>query len=203
MLAGGCVKAKQTAILSKQRERSLNRRRKYFQDRGKQISRQSNRIMGKRKKINPIGTDGRYLTCKSCGSYRHLLVDCPDSWENMTKVYTTEDEHVVLYTGCVTDKNAEIKTNSSDCAVLDSGCSSNVCWKLWLDNYLKTLDQEDRDEIYYSSGKKLFTFGCGTQLKSKGCVLFQHLFQTDMWKLKLMWLIQRFPCCFLGMKWKI
>ena len=171
MVAEGCVKAKQTAILSKQRERSWNRR-KYFQDSRKQISRQSNRIMGKRKKINPIGTDGRYLTCKSCGSYRHLLVDCPDSWENMTKVYTAEDEHVVLYTGCVTDKNAEIKTNSSDCAVLDSGCSSNVCGKLWLDNYLKTLDQEDRDEIYYSSGKRLFTFGCGTQLKSKGeCII--------------------------------
>ena len=168
MLAEGCVKAKKTAILSKQRERSLNRRRKYFQDSRKQMSRQSNRIMGKRKKINPIGTDGRYLTCKSCGSYRHLLVDCPDSWENMTKVYTAEDEQMVLYTGCVTDKNAEIKTNSSDCAVLDSGCCSNVCGKLWLDNYLKNLDQEDRDEIYYSSGKKSSTFGCGTQLKSKG-----------------------------------
>ena len=90
----------------------------------------------------------------------------------MTKVYTAEDEHVVLYTGCVRDENAEIKTNSSDCAVLDSGYSSNVCGKLWLDNYLKTLDQEDRDEIYYSSGKKLFTFGCGTQLKSKGeCII--------------------------------
>ena len=95
---------------------------------------------------------------------------------------------MVLYTGCVTDENAEIKTNSSDCAVLDSGCSSNVCGKLWLDNYLKNLDQEDRDEIYYSSGKKLFTFGCGTQLKSKGggggggggSVLFQHLLQTDV-----------------------
>ena len=128
--------------------------------------------MGKRRKINLIGTDGRYLTCKSCGSYKHLLVDCPDSWENMTKVYTAEDEHVVLYTGCVTDENTEIKTNSSDCAVLDSGCSSNVCGKLWLDNYLKTLDHEDRDEIYYSSGMKLFTFGCGTQLKSKGeCII--------------------------------
>ena len=64
MLAEGCNKAKQTAILSKQRERSLNRRRKYFQNSRKQISIQSNRIMGKRKKINPIGTDGRYLTCK-------------------------------------------------------------------------------------------------------------------------------------------
>ena len=32
MFAEGCVNAEQTAILSKQRVRSLNRRRKYFQD---------------------------------------------------------------------------------------------------------------------------------------------------------------------------
>ena len=25
------------------------------------------------------------LKCKSCGSFRHLLNDCPDSWENMRK----------------------------------------------------------------------------------------------------------------------
>ena len=36
-----------------------------------------------RKKINPSGTDGKILKCLSCGSFRHLLDDCPDSWENM------------------------------------------------------------------------------------------------------------------------
>ena len=51
--------------------------------------------MGKRKKLNPIGIDGIFLFCKSCGSYRHLLAECPDSQENMTKVYTAENEHVV------------------------------------------------------------------------------------------------------------
>ena len=79
MLASGCIKAKQTSILSEQRERIFNKRRKYFQDNRKHISRQSNRIMGKRKKFNPIGIYGRFLIYKSCGSYRHLLAECPDS----------------------------------------------------------------------------------------------------------------------------
>ena len=40
---------------------------------------------GPRKKINPIGANGKPLLCNSCGSYRHLLEECPDSWENMEK----------------------------------------------------------------------------------------------------------------------
>lgn len=33
---------------------------------------------------------------RSCGSYRHLVADCPDSWENMAKVNITVKEHVVF-----------------------------------------------------------------------------------------------------------
>ena len=40
---------------------------------------------GIKKKINPTGRDGEVLKCLSCGSYRHLLDHCPDSWENMMK----------------------------------------------------------------------------------------------------------------------
>ena len=35
------------------------------------------------KKVNPMGADGQRKTCVSCGSFRHMLSDCPDSWENM------------------------------------------------------------------------------------------------------------------------
>ena len=34
---------------------------------------------------NPMGINGRPIRYYSCGSFRHLLVDCPDSWENMKK----------------------------------------------------------------------------------------------------------------------
>lgn len=27
--------------------------------------------------VNPIGPDGRSMLCKACGSYRHLIKDCP------------------------------------------------------------------------------------------------------------------------------
>ena len=38
-----------------------------------------------KKKLNPVGVDGKVLLCSSCGSYRHLVAQCPDSWENMEK----------------------------------------------------------------------------------------------------------------------
>lgn len=66
---------------------------------------------GLTKKINPTGPDGRLLTCKSCGSFRHMLRACPDSWENMKNVNTVEEENVVLYTGVIgnnSNTNAKI-----------------------------------------------------------------------------------------------
>ena len=36
-----------------------------------------------RKKRNPVGANGRVLRLKSCGSFRHIVAECPDSWENM------------------------------------------------------------------------------------------------------------------------
>ena len=34
--------------------------------------------------LNPTGVDGKPLTCRICGSYRHFMKDCPYSWENIT-----------------------------------------------------------------------------------------------------------------------
>ena len=53
-----------------------------------------------RKKKNLVGSNGRPLPCRSCGSYRHLVRECSDSLENMSKIKTSVEEgHIVLYTG--------------------------------------------------------------------------------------------------------
>ena len=62
-------------------------------------NRQTNGMSLIRKK-NPVGSNGRPLTCRSCRSYRHLVRKCPDSWENMSKINTSmAEEHMVLFTG--------------------------------------------------------------------------------------------------------
>ena len=87
--------------------------------------------------------------------------------ERMAKVNITEDEHV-LFTGYHKGDIAELGIDARNCAVLDSACSSTVCGDIWLENYLNSLDHEDRRKIKRSIGRKTFKFGGGERLKSKG-----------------------------------
>ena len=49
-------------------------------------------LMHMGKKRNPVGMNGKLLKCKSCGSYRHLVAECPDSWENMENKYVSQKD---------------------------------------------------------------------------------------------------------------
>ena len=121
-----------------------------------------------RRKMNPVGSDGQTLICKACGSYRHLMAECPDSWENMRRVNVVEEENVVLFTGYNKQEIQQLGVDARNCAVLDSACSSTVCGENWLDSYIHSLDECDRKKVRQTVGEKIFKFGCGTRLKSKG-----------------------------------
>ena len=57
-----------------------------------------------RKQINPLDQNGVRQVCSSCGSFRHLLKDCPDSWENMNKNVLVAEE----------SRNKDMKTGEGD-----------------------------------------------------------------------------------------
>ena len=95
-------KGDQVVLNFRYRRRRQGARGGYQQaESGSRISQPSDR---NRKNINPLGPGGRILTCKSCGSYRHLLPECPDSWKNMSKVNVVEEEHTGLFTGYNTEE---------------------------------------------------------------------------------------------------
>ena len=48
-----------------------------------------------------------------------------------------------------------------NCAVLDSGCTKNVCGKTWLDSYLNTLTEKDAQKVLEESSSSSFRFGDG------------------------------------------
>ena len=121
-----------------------------------------------RRKMNPVGSDGQTLICKAYGSYRHLMAECPDSWENMRRVNVVEEENVVLFTGYNKQEIQQLGVDAPNCAVLDSACSSTVCGEYWLDSYIHSLDECDRKKVRQTVGEKIFKFGSGTRLKSKG-----------------------------------
>ena len=51
-------------------------------------------------------------------------------------------------------------------AVLDSGAPKSVCGNVWLDEYISTLNNEDKKKIVYRSSKNIFKFGCGSKLSA-------------------------------------
>ena len=155
------------------------------------------------KPINPTGDDGEPLKCVSCGSFRHMLNSCPDSYENLrkSKAYIGQEEEkeeegeeafftanfeagrlrvekegdvedIVLYSGKREDISG-LGSETLGCALLDCGCTSNVCGELWLKSYLASLSVEEKEKVVVveSMGKR-FRFGGGEVLASLKQVTF-------------------------------
>ena len=111
------------------------------------------------------------MLCISCGSFRHLMAQCPDSWENMASTnkvnvvdsatHKQADEQVILFTGYQKDNLQQLGIDAQNCVVLDSACSSTVCGATWMNNYLNSLRPEERVKVCESPGKKIFKFGGG------------------------------------------
>ena len=123
------------------------------------------------RKTNPLGANGRPLLCSACGSYRHLVKECPDSYENkkVDQVFDTESDETIY--NVMLDKTEDtfvFTTEAMNSAVLDSACSSTVCGRAWLDSYIKSLTEEQRQEVKVSKSNRMFKFGGGTRLLSEG-----------------------------------
>ena len=124
-----------------------------------------------RRKMNPCGSDGRPLSCHSCGSYRHLIARCPYSWENQLPVNAQMTEEVnILRTQSQSQKTnlIQLGIDARNSAVLDSACSSTVCGRRWMEEYKHSLNAEDEKKIIEMESGKTFKFGGGEKLRSLG-----------------------------------
>ena len=126
--------------------------------------------------VNPPGPDGKPIRCRACGSYRHVVAKCPDSWENLKSVNIVNSdtekagEQVTLYTGNH-DNLHELTRDARGCVVLDSACSSTVCGEEWMNQYIDQLDDVQYSKVIKSPGTKLFKFGGGERLHSQASVI--------------------------------
>ena len=152
-----------------------------------------NNSRGITKRINPVGGNGNVLTCVSCGSYRHLLPECPDSWENLEKanicnlaeqeeedgeitessveefkkeMFEEEEEVNVLFTGEIKVNIARLGMEAQNSMVVDSACSKTVCGKSWLKCYLDSLSDSFRLKVKFDPGTSVYKFGGGVKLRS-------------------------------------
>jgi len=73
-----------------------------------------------------------------------------------------------LFTGYNRQEVAQLGVEATNCAVLDSACSSTVCGKDWMNSYIDSLSESDKASVSQQTGYKVFKFGGGTILKSIG-----------------------------------
>ena len=127
------------------------------------------------KALNLPGPDGKPRLCHSCGSYRHLIANCPDKYENINVVEeriqqdntNEEDVNVALFTGLNEVNITWIGAEAQNSAVLDSACTSIVCRQEWFDRYQDHLQQRGVN-IKASKSDRVYQFGGGEILQSKG-----------------------------------
>ena len=135
-----------------------------------------------KKPLNPLGKDGKPYLCKSCGSFRHLVAQCPDSFENSKQkgqAFVTEEvssdessdepediNRFVLFTSD-SDELSRFTSEAVNAAALDTCCTTSVAGENWLKIYLDSLPKEFREKVEGPfKGDKWFQFGNQGVLKS-------------------------------------
>ena len=137
--------------------------------------------------MNPKGMDGKPLLCEGCGSYRHFLDACPESWENMKKSankvrYVSEQDfdgqmeeqfitdepdgegdcypNYVWMTETDQIKLTKFSVVAQNCAVLDTACGSTVCGTEWFEAFVDTIG-EGQVKLVQPEGCSSLKFGTG------------------------------------------
>ena len=81
-------------------------------------------------------------------------------------------EDIVLYSGKKEDVPG-LCSETLGCALLDCGCTSNVCGELWLKSYLASLSEKEKEKVVDEGSRgKRFRFGGGEVLTSLKQVTF-------------------------------
>ena len=164
-------------------------------NRSKSKTRKSNREMKSYKKRgkNPLDQYGRVTRCLNCDSINHWIEKCPDLSEHEHKTFL---EQYDVESDCDSDdENTEgpvyevqhcaqlleefhdttkitLCCETLNTAVLDCGAPKNVCGRKWLEQYITTLQESDKNKIVHKSSRNIFKFGCGSTFPAQEKVVF-------------------------------
>ena len=122
---------------------------------------------------NPVDEAGRNTKCFICKSIFHWARECPhqSARRDDDDSFFEEEVQITLFAkGVDSDHNGRLLGETIGCAVLDSGCTRNVCSESWLDCYIESLNEKERQQISYQESTRKFRFGDNKVYDSKTCV---------------------------------
>ena len=110
----------------------------------------------KQKEDNRAGNNGETLRCISCDSKKHLLPQCPHSWENMVNfVDSDSSSEDSLFSMASKEQESDVIDDAVfysskgvrnmlggfgwNYAIIDTGCNKSVAGKEWSDENLAAL----------------------------------------------------------------
>ena len=105
--------------------------------------------------------DPSYYEQDEAGAY---FVDEHQYNEESVNPYYNENtvlHTAILYTGNDVEECLKLEAEAHNSAVVDTACTSTVCGKQWLDEYLKSLSKQDSADVSCREGFRTFKFGVG------------------------------------------
>ena len=128
------------------------------------------------RRVNPLDRYGNPTSCSYCKSILHYRANCPDIKARSSEGRKKDDNDAVKFmymvgwgclSGNVVSKINDLVCETRDYTVLDCGCPNTVCGERWMKNYISCLVEDDRKRIKFEPSLQTFTFGDGTEVKSK------------------------------------
>ena len=128
-------------------------------------------------KTNPVGKDGKILTCKICASTMHFVRECPHKNENVNcteSVNETQEEFVLISNEQMkidpdSKEMSRFTAEALNCAALDTCCTSSVAGEKWMKLYISGLPEKLKNQVKGpNKGIKKFQFGNLGVLESIG-----------------------------------
>lgn len=110
---------------------------------------------------NPPDQNGQVTRCNTCDSTMHYSRECPH--KDAENYYEETYYQVILFQNDL-DQPESLPTlvnETLNCAVLDCGASKTCCGKTWMNIFIESLTEEEREKVQYSSSQSKYKFGDG------------------------------------------
>ena len=115
----------------------------------------------RRQRHNPPDRDGKVSRCYNCGSIFHWARNCPyhkeskPSYKDQVRMQFYMEEGLQTLVG-----------ETLSMAILDSGCTKTVCGNTWLECFIETLSNEEKELLTTEPSLTYFIFGDGKMFPS-------------------------------------
>ena len=113
---------------------------------------------------NSVDKYGNQTRCSVCESINHWANNCPDRRDKDTYLVY----EIILHANRHSPEHMQTLVGETwNSGLLDCGATRTVCGSKWLEEYILSLSDEDKESVSYSPSNSVFRFGDGIRVQAK------------------------------------